>query len=84
MRRDSPTLFHTVTQTKRSVNGPVSYDLPQRGKMLTNPDRIEESGQVNHDTDPDNLPPIRRPVLFYTTVCVAFGLLGGAILLLSL
>ncbi|WP_298913278.1 hypothetical protein [uncultured Algimonas sp.] len=39
------------------------------------------------DPKPDDgpaVPPIRRPVLFYATVAVAYGLLAAAILVLAL
>ncbi|WP_267904685.1 hypothetical protein [Algimonas arctica] len=38
----------------------------------------------DHDQTDDNIPPIRRPVLFYLTVTLAFGLLAAAVLALLL
>ncbi|MGJ8560948.1 MAG: hypothetical protein ACSHX3_11990 [Litorimonas sp.] len=38
----------------------------------------------NNDQPTDNTPSIRRPVLFYMTVTLAFGLLGAAVLALLL
>jgi len=36
------------------------------------------------DDAPDSVPPIRRPILFYASAMVAFGLLGAAVLALLL
>lgn len=84
--RESPEYHHTLTEIKRSMNGRVPRNMALTHENVDDWAAKRKRRRVNTPNDPensgDNLPPIRRPVLFYTTVTVAFSLLGLAILAL--
>jgi len=59
--------------------------------MVDAAQKVGDSAVVSADTEPNHsaqnlspAPPIRRPVLFYLTVTLAFGILGAAVLALIL
>lgn len=59
-----------------------------RQKRLTALDRFANSALVKPSSDTDKptdpVPPIRRPVIFYVAVVIAFGWLGAAVIAWSL
>jgi hypothetical protein len=80
--------FHTLTGAKCRMNRWFPFGASFYHYQLTGRDMLGNSAAVTslseQNTPAPSTPPIRRPVLFYMAVIVAFGFLGAVVLVLLL